>query len=267
MSGINLKSLEDVIAYLEQLKTQIEVYNDNIDGKASTIVQKIDELREQVEVVKDIAIDEKSTAVELIKAMENTTQSLNNVKDELQQQNNTLSDTLSQFDNDMRGVIRNLELMFMGMVNTFTDYARNAIEAKDKEIKAAMDRIDELDKYAKQKLKEVEKSFNDTFVLFEDEKEKEIRETIEKIKKGARWNVTQTIMITGFAGLVAGFILWGFLLGKITIYNTKVVDYGLEKYKKECVLRSGQKAQCLAIPRHKLQYIQNEDKYYYLLKK
>jgi len=247
MSGINLKSLEDVIAYLEQLKTQIEVHTDTIDGKASTIVQKIDELRENVEAVKDIAIDEKSTAVELIKAMENTTQSLNNVKDELQRQNDTLSDTLSQFNNDAKLIITNLESALLKLIHTHLEYATKSINEKDKELEAMRKRVDELSKYAKDKIKEVDKKFDNTFKLFEKKKDEEIRETIERIKKGAKIGVYEALIASVAIGFIVGFIVWGFFLGKITITNNKIVDYGLEKYKSECVI-NGENTKCLAIP-------------------
>ena len=266
MSGINLKSLEDVIAYLEQLKTQIEVYNDNIDGKASTIVNAIEELKENVEAVKDIAVDEKSTAIELIKAMENTTQSLNNVNDELKRQNDTLSDTLSKFNDDAKWAITNLETMLLKLVNTYLDYATKSVSEKDKELEAMRKRVDELSKYASDKIKEVDKEFDNTFKLFEKKKDEEIKETIERIKKGAKIGIYEALVGSAIAGFIVGFIVWGFLLGKVTIHNTKAVDYGLDRYKKECVLKSGQKAQCLAIPRSKLTYIRSEDKYYYIIK-
>ena len=265
MSGINLKSLEDVIAYLEQLKTQIEVYDDNISGKASTIVKAIDELKENVEAVKDIAIDEKSTAVELIKAMENTTQSLNNVNDELTRQNDTLSDTLSQFNNDAKWAITNLESLLLKLINTHLDYATKSISEKEEELEAMRKRVDELSKYASDKIKEVNKEFDNTFKLFEKKKDEEIKETIERIKKGAKIGIYEALAGSAIVGFIVGFVVWGFLLGKVTIHNTKVVDYGLDRYKKECKLSSGKKGICLAIPPEKLQYIKKEHKVYYII--
>ena len=247
MSGINLKSLEDVIAYLEQLKTQIEVYNDNIDGKASTIVNAINELKENVEAVKDIAIDEKSTAVELIKAMENTTQSLNSVNDEIRRQNDTLSDTLSKFNDDAKWAITNLESALLKLVNTYLDYATKSISEKDKELEAMRRRVDELSKYASDKIKQVDKEFDNTFKLFEKKKDEEIKETIERIKKGAKIGIYEALFGSAIVGFIVGFMTWAFILGKVEITNKKIVDYGLEKYKSECVI-NGENTKCLAIP-------------------
>ena len=262
--ALDIKSLEDVIAYLEELKTKIEVYDENIDDKASILSQKVDKLKEQVEAVKDIAVDEKSTASELIEAMENVTASMNNIKDELQRQNDTLDSTLSQFNNDMHSVIQNLELAFMTMVNTFTDYAKNAIKAKDKEITATMERIKELDNYASKKLQEVNKKFDDTFTLFEQTKEEEIAKTIEQIKKGAKIGVYQALFASAFVGLIIGFVVWGFLLGKVSIENKKIVNYGLDKYKDTCILDNNKKVPCIVFPQNKI--IHHNNRYYYIVK-